>query len=153
MILADANLLLYAYDEASPHHAGARSWLERSLSTTGDLFGLSWQTITAFIRIVTNPRAFSNPMSIEEAVSIISDLLAHPAVVILTPGERHWAIFRGYLIEGQAFGPLAMDAHMAALAVEHGAILCTTDRDFTRFRGLKVLDPLKPKSSSAPQGI
>jgi uncharacterized protein len=85
MILAHANLLLYAYDEASPHHAGARSWLERSLSS-GDLFGLSWQTITAFIRIVTNARAFNNPMSIEEAVGVIGDLFAHPAVVVFTPG-------------------------------------------------------------------
>jgi len=146
MILADADLLLYAYDEASPHHAGARSWLERSLSS-GELFGFSWQTITAFIRIGTNPRAFSNPLSIEEVVGIIGELLAHPAVVILAPGERHWAIFRGYLVEGQAFGPLAMDAHVAALAVEHGAVLCTTDRDFTRFPGLTMLDPLKPKSA------
>jgi toxin-antitoxin system PIN domain toxin len=146
MILADANLLLHAYDEASPHHAGARSWLERSLST-GQLFELSWQTVTAFIRIITNPRAFSNPMTIEEAVGVIGDLLAHPAVVILAPGERHWMVFRGYLVEGQAFGPLAMDAHLAALAVEHGAVLCTTDRDFTRFAGLKMLDPLKQKSA------
>jgi len=152
MILADANLLLYAYDEASPHHAGARSWLERSLSG-GDLFGLSWQTITAFIRIITNPRAFSNPMSIEEAVGVIGDLLAHPAVVVLTPGERHWTIFRGYLIEGQAFGPLAMDAHLAALATEHGAVLYTTDRDFTRFPALKTLDPLKSKTSVPPQKV
>jgi len=150
MILADANLLLYAYDEASPHHAAARSWLERSLST-GELFGLSWQTITAFIRIVTSPRAFSNPMSIEEAVRVIDDLLAHPVAVVLTPGERHWTIFQNYLVEGQAFGPLAMDAHMAALAVEHGAVLCTTDRDFTRFPGLKMLDPLKSKNSVPPQ--
>ncbi len=150
MIVADANLLLYAYDEASPHHAGARSWLERSLSA-GELFGLSWQTITAFVRIVTNPRAFANPMSIEEAVRVVDDLLAHPAVVILTPGERHWTIFRGFLSEGQAVGPLAMDAHIAALATEHGAVLCTTDRDFTRFPGLKFLDPLKSDAPVPPQ--
>ena len=142
MILPDANLLLYAYDETSAHHAAARSWLEHCLPSP-ELLGLSWQTITAFIRIITNPRVFSNPFTVNEAAGVVSEWLEHPATVILSPGERHWTIFRGLLVEGQACGPLAMDAHLAALAIEHGAVLCTTDRDFTRFPGLQLRNPLK----------
>ena len=141
MILIDANLLLYAYDRSSPHHSRVRSWMEGLLSTA-ELFGLSWLTITAFIRISTNPRAFDNPLSVAEAVRTVGELLAHPRVVVLTPGEGHWDIFSKFLIEGQANGPLAMDAHQAALAVEHGAVLCTSDRDFSRFPALKVVNPL-----------
>ena len=142
MILSDANLLLYAYNVDSEHHVPAREWLEEALSKP-DLFCLSWQTITAFIRIGTNPRAFPKPFSITEAVEIVSQWLARPSVRIVVPGEQHWAIFSKLLNEGKASGPLAMDAHLAALAIEHGATLCTTDRDFSRFKELKVMNPLE----------
>lgn len=141
MILTDANLLLYAYNPDAAGHTRAREWIEGSLSAP-DLFAFSWQTITAFIRIGTNPRAFPNPFTVVEATEIVSEWLARPQAVILTPGERHWAILRELLTQGQAAGPLAMDAHLAALAIEHGAVLATTDRDFSRFLGLQIINPI-----------
>jgi len=141
MILVDANLLLYAYDPSSPHHQPARDWMERTLSDTEHI-GLSWMTILAFVRISTSPRPLEHPLSISEAVATVSGWLQHPLVTVLSPGERHWEILRDLATTGQAEGHLVMDAHLAALAIEHGATLASADRDFTRFPGLKLLNPL-----------
>lgn len=141
MILTDANLLLYAYNRDAKEHDAARRWLEGQLSAP-DLFCFSWQTITAFLRISTNARAFAQPFTIAEAKGIVSEWLERPQSVILTPGERHWEIFMSLLATGQATGPLVMDAHLAGLAIEHGCTLATTDRDFSRFPGLQVINPL-----------
>jgi uncharacterized protein len=141
MILTDANLLLYAYNEDAAEHAAARRWLEQQLSAP-EHFCLSWQTVTAFLRIGTNARAFAQPFSVEEATSIVSEWLGRPQVVILTPGERHWEVLTNLLAAGQAAGPLVMDAHLAALSIEHGCVLATTDRDFARFPGLRTINPL-----------
>jgi toxin-antitoxin system PIN domain toxin len=141
MILTDANLLLYAYNRDAAEHPKARRWLEEQLSAS-DLFCFSWQTLTAFLRISTNPRAFPQPLSIKDAAEIVSQWLERPQAVILQPGERHWTIYSNLLTTGQASGPLVMDAHLAALAIEHGARLATTDRDFARFAGVKVINPL-----------
>jgi toxin-antitoxin system PIN domain toxin len=144
MILADANLLLYAYNTSAAEHKRARAWLGQSLSQS-ELFGLSWQTITAFIRIGTNPRAFDSPLTTKEATAAVAAWLERPMVRILSPGPGHWEIFERLLIEGQVRGPLVMDAHLAALAIEHGAVLHSTDRDFARFPGLKMANPLSYK--------
>jgi toxin-antitoxin system PIN domain toxin len=141
MILTDANLLLYAYNRDAAEHEAARRWLEEQLSAP-EIFCLSWQTTTAFLRISTNARAFAHPFTIAEATEIVSEWLERPQVVALTPGERHWEIFSDLLKTGQATGPLVMDAHLAALGIEHGCILATTDRDFARFPGLQTVDPL-----------
>ena len=141
MILADANLLLYAYNADAPQHEQAREWLEKAMSGPAT-FALSWQTITAFIRITTNIRAFAEPLSIREAIDIASGWQQRPGLTILLPTERHWAIFSRLLDEGQVAGALVMDAHLAALAIEHGATLTTTDRDFARFKELTVINPL-----------
>ena len=143
MILVDANLLLYAYNQDAPHHEAARAWLEAAVSTPTP-FGLSWQTIMAFLRISTNRRAFPQPLGIQEATAIVNEWLERPSVTVLQPGTRHWSVLVEMLHVGQASGPLAMDAHLAALAVEHGATLYTTDRDFARFAGLNVVNPLDP---------
>jgi toxin-antitoxin system PIN domain toxin len=143
MILTDANLLLYAYNRDAAEHGAARLWLEERLSAP-DLFCFAWQTITAFLRISTNARAFAHPFTAAEAAAIVTEWLGRPQVVVLTPGERHWEIFSHLLTTGQATGPLVMDAHLAALAVEHGCTLATTDRDFARFPGLRTLNPLAP---------
>jgi len=142
MILTDANLLLYAYNVDAAEHDTARQWLQTQLSGT-NLFCFAWQTITAFLRISTNQRAFAAPLSIKEATAIVGEWLERPQTVVLTPGEQHWAIFQRLLDAGQATGPLVMDAHLAALALEHGVALASTDRDFSRFPGLKLINPLR----------
>lgn len=141
MILIDANLLLYAYDQKSPHHEASRTWLEATLAGP-EFVRFAWLTLWAFVRIGTNPRVFVRPLSTSEAETAISHWLAQPTAGVLEPGERHWAILRKLVDEGQAIGPLVMDAALAAIALEHGATLCTTDRDFSRFTGLKWLNPL-----------
>ncbi len=142
MIVLDANLLLYAYNASFEQHELARTWLERTLAAPVPV-GLPWVMILAFLRIGTNPRAFPSPLGIEDAVTIVSDWLAHPTVVIVEPGEQHWEILRQLLLATQARGPRVADAHLAALAVEHGATLCTTDRDFRLFPRLRMENPLE----------
>jgi len=141
MTVVDANLLLYAYDGSSRYHARARPWLEATLSGTAPV-GLPWAVLLAFLRISTNPRALARPLAIGDAAAIVSTWLEQPCVVPLQPGERHWEILSGLLGSAQARGPLVMDAHLAALAIEHGALLATTDRDFARFEGLRSENPL-----------
>jgi uncharacterized protein len=142
VILLDANLLLYAYDADAREHNRARSWLERRLSGE-EKVGFSWITILAFLRIVTSRRYESIPMTTAEASSIVDGWMEAPNVALLSPTEQHWAILSDLLPKSQARGPLIMDAHLAALAIEHGATLCTNDRDFLRFPGLKVEFPLQ----------
>lgn len=142
MILIDANLLLYAYHARAGQHRASRQWLEAVLSGS-QLVRFAWLTLWAFLRISTNPRVFERPLSVSEAEEAVSSWLARPVSAILEPGERHWEILRGLLREGQTAGPLVMDAALAALAIEHGATLHTTDRDFSRFPGLGWTNPLE----------
>ena len=141
MILLDVIVLLYAYDARAEGHAKARQWLEDAL-TEGQPVRLAWVTILAFLRITTNPRILANPLLTSEAVAIVNEWLAYPFVAILNPGERHWSILTKLMADAQVRGPLVTDAHLAALAIEHGAQVCTTDRDFTRFTGLRLINPL-----------
>jgi uncharacterized protein len=141
MILVDANLLLYAYHPRADQHEKSRAWLEAMLSGR-DLVRFAWVTLWAFLRIATNPRAFEHPLSVSEAEAAISSWLAQPVAGILEPGERHWDILREVLAQGQATGPLVMDAVLAAIAIEHGATICTTDRDFSRFPNIKWTNPI-----------
>lgn len=141
MILVDATLLLYAYHPRAEQHEKARLWLERVLSGP-DLVRFAWLTLWAFLRISTNPRIFEHPLSAGEAAAAISSWLAQPAAGILEPGERHWEILQTIVRDGQASGVLISDAALAAIAVEHGAILFTTDRDFARFPQLTWENPL-----------
>ena len=141
MILVDANLLLYAYDPRSEQHTASRRWLEDALSGP-TLVRFAWLSLWAFLRISTNPRVFERPLSMTEAEGHVSSWLAQPVAGVLDPGERHWEILRGLTAAGQTAGPLVMDAALAAIAIEHGATLCTTDRDFARFPGLHWTNPL-----------
>ena len=141
MILIDANLLLYAYGAVSEHHAKARPWLESMLSRPEPV-GLAWATIFAFLRISTDRRLRGRALPMGEAISIVNEWLAQPNVRILEAGERHWTILCGLLSESQIHGALVTDAHLAALAIEHGATVATHDRDFMRFSGLRVEFPL-----------
>jgi len=152
MTLVDANVLLHAYNASSSHHSAARQWLERAFAGPEPVC-LAWATILAFLRIGTNPRAFPEPYSLEEATALVSEWLSVPSLRVLDPGERHWEILRSLLPAAQARGPLVMDAHLAALAIEHGAILCSTDRDFTRFPGLRWRNPIEAHGVSASHAV
>ena len=140
MIVCDANVLLCAYDRGSRFHAPCRTWLEAALNGRESL-GLPWQSVLAFIRIATNPRAYERPMALDTACAIVSAWLARPQVQIPEPAARYWEILRALLQEARVTGPLVTDAALAAIALECGATLCTTDRDFRRFESLKLLDP------------
>ena len=141
MILIDANLLLYAYQPRAAQHAPSRRWLESVLSGS-QLVRFAWVTVWGFIRIATNPRVFERPLVVSEAEAIVSSWLAQPNAGILEPGERHWEILCSLMNDGQTSGALVMDAVLAAIALEHGATLYSTDRDFSRFAGLKCINPL-----------
>jgi uncharacterized protein len=141
VILVDANLLLYAYHPKAQQHEASRAWLEATLSGR-EFVRFAWLTLWAFLRIGTTPRVFERPLSTPEAEGAISSWLAQPTAGILEPGERHWEILRQLMREGQASGPLVMDAVLAAIALEHGATLYSTDRDFSRFTGLRWTNPL-----------
>lgn len=141
MILVDANLLLYAYHPANDRHAAAKSWLESALSGVEPV-RFAWVTLWAFLRISTNARVYEKPLLAGEAKDAVSAWLARKVAGILDPGERHWSILGGLLAANQVRGPLVMDAVLAAVAIEHGATLHTTDGDFARFRGLEWVNPL-----------
>ena len=141
MIVLDANILLYAYDAASSHHAKARPWVEKAFSSAEPI-GLPWQTVAAFLRIMTNPRLPGERFTLTEAVAIVERWLEQPNARPLAPGDDHWTLFRQMAVEGQAPGPLISDAQLAALTMEYGGVLHTTDRDFARFPGLRWTNPL-----------
>lgn len=142
MIVLDANILLYAYDLRSEKHAKARAWVEQVFSD-GTPVGLPWQTVAAFLRVVTNPKLPGDRFTAEEACQIVDGWLDQPNVRLLAPGDQHWPILRQMLREGQARGPLVSDAQLAALTIEYGGVLQTTDRDFTRFPALRLNNPLE----------
>jgi toxin-antitoxin system PIN domain toxin len=138
--LLDANILLYAYDSNSPRHSACRPWLDAALNSE-ETIALPWQTLLAFVRIATNPRAVRQPLSGPDACAIVNSWLDRLNVAVVGAGDRFWEIFQVQVLDAQVSGPLVTDAALAALAIEHGATLCSTDSDFRRFRGLKLLDP------------
>lgn len=142
MKLPDANLLIYALDETSPCHEPARAWLERTLSGTG-VVAFAWQVLLAVVRLTTRPAVFTHPLRPEEAFDVVDGWLAQPCAIVVHPTARHAAVLRGLLAPLGTAGNLTTDAHLAALAVEHGAELCSCDADFSRFPGLRWTDPLR----------
>ena len=143
MIVLDANILLYAYDETAEFWPRARDWVSGVFSAE-DLVGLPWQTIYAFLRISTNPSLRGARFSIGEAAQIVHAWLKEPNVRVLSPGDRHWPLLEELLVAGQVRGPRVTDAHLAAITIEYGGVLHTTDRDFARFPGLRWINPLNP---------
>ncbi|MDF0644593.1 MAG: type II toxin-antitoxin system VapC family toxin [Nitrospira sp.] len=144
MIPVDANLRLHAYQPRSDQYEASKAWLESTLSGA-ELVRFAWLTLWAFLRISTNPRAFERPLTTSEAEAAVAAWLSQPQAGILEPGDRHWDILQGLMRKGQTVGPLIMDAVLASIAIEHGATLHTTDRDFSRFPGLKWMNPLTPR--------
>ena len=141
MILIDVNLLLYAYDNTSRFHAVAKPWWEDALSQSAPV-GLPWATLLAFLRITTNPRVMAKPMDIAEATEHVDSWLQRPMTHIVHPTERHWEILQTLLTSTRSPANYVPDAHLAVLAIEHGAVLCSTDRDFARFPNLSWRNPL-----------
>ena len=140
MILVDANLLLHAYDLDSPHHDASKRWLEVQFSG-GQPLRFALITLLAFVRIASDRRVFAHPLSPRRACALVEDWLAQPNTQLLQPGARTWNLLSRLCCEGQAKGAMVMDAHLAALALEHGASIATTDRDFARFPDLKLINP------------
>ena len=141
MRLVDANLLIYAHVKTFEQHLAARTWLDRCLNGAEPL-GLPWPSLLGFVRLVSNPRVFERPESVAQAWSQVQDWLRCPAVWIPSPTERHAEIL-GRLLGGQGLHANHVpDAHLAALAIEHGLLLCSTDGDFARFRDVRWENPL-----------
>lgn len=142
MILPDVNILIYAYDPNANEHAAYRRWLLAAID--GETrFGLSDFVLSAFLRMVTNPRAITRPRSFEDALEFVEALRGRSNRVAVHPGPRHWGIFVRLCREAGATASLVPDAYLAALAIEAGNELITNDRDFARFPGLRWRHPLE----------
>jgi uncharacterized protein len=140
--LLDLNLLLYALDESSPLHDEARPWLEQTLSGTATV-AFAWGVLIGFVRLSTRAAVFAAPLEVDEALDIVQGWLDQPGVTVLHPTERHTVVLRELLAPLGTAGNLTSDAHLAALAIEHGADLCSTDADFSRFPGLRWVHPFR----------
>jgi toxin-antitoxin system PIN domain toxin len=141
LILLDANLLVYAHAPESPHHEAARDWFESVLGGPTRV-GFPWPTLLAFVRLLGNRQVVRRPVALGEAWSRVQGWLVLPQAWIPLPGERHLEILTG-LIAGESRVSLANDAHLAALAIEHGLTVCSADGDFARFRGVRWENPLR----------
>ena len=141
MILLDANILIYAVNSDAPLHTVARAWLEEVLSSTTEV-GLPWIVVLAFIRITTRRTVFEHPLSSERALEYMDEWMALPSVTAVGPGPNHWPILRNLLRTTGSAGNLSSDAHVAALALEHGCPVYSTDHDFARFPGVEHVNPL-----------
>jgi uncharacterized protein len=146
VIILDANILLYAYNADASQHLDTRRWLEQQL-TAVDRIGIPWVTLWGFLRISTNPRLTRVALGVEEVFQAVRDLLDHSQVTIVEPGPRHAEILEQLVRQAGASGPRVTDAVLAALAIEHGATLASTDRDFSRFPKLRWINPLTAPGS------
>ena len=142
MILVDANLLVYAHVRTFPQHARAREWLDSRLSGAAPV-GLPWPSVLAFLRLVTNPRVFEHPEPTADAWRQAISWLEGERTWIPQPTERHQEVLGKLLAAPGVQANLVQDAHLAALAIEHGLILCSADGDFGRFQGLRWENPLR----------
>lgn len=141
MKVVDLNLLLYAVNRDSKHHARSRTYVA-ALLTGEETVGLPWVVITGFIRLSTNARLFPRALSVAQALATLDSWLSQPPVVSLSPGDNHWHVLKDLLSEAGSAGNLTTDAHLAALAIENGAELVSTDSDFARFRRLRHINPI-----------
>lgn len=135
------NVLVLAHRADQDEHDPVRRWLEREVNSERP-FALADVAVAGFLRIVTNARIYHRPTALSAAVAFVDGLVEQPTCVPVAAGSRHWAILRGLLRDADARGNLVPDAHLAAVAIEHGATVATRDRGFARFPGLRSLDPL-----------
>ena len=136
MRLVDANVLIYAVNRRAERHLRARSWLDSALNGDEQV-GFAWTALLAFLRLATHPAVFQRPLDVADAAENVRAWLAQPVAVVLEPTSRHVDVLAGLLAETGSAGNLVSDAHLAALAVEHDAVLVSFDTDFARFRGLR----------------
>jgi len=137
----DLNLLMYAVDRQAPIHERAAEWWNATLSGT-ETVGLAWSVLLGFVRLTTNPRVVRSPLDADAALDHVDRWLAHEITTVVEPTVRHAALLRDLLAPTGTGGNLVADAHLAAIAIEHGADLCSADRDFARFPGLRWINPL-----------
>jgi toxin-antitoxin system PIN domain toxin len=140
MVVLDANILLYTYDRGAEHHAATRRWLDNALSGAEPV-GIPWLTLWAFIRISTNAHLARNAVSRRDAFAFVRLVTGHAGVVIVEPGPRHAEILEALANEGRVLGSSMTDAAIAAIAIEYGATLASTDRGFARFKRLRWVNP------------
>jgi toxin-antitoxin system PIN domain toxin len=140
MFVVDANVLLYAINEVSPHHKRARAWLDDALRGREPV-GFAWTVVLAFLRLATHPAIFPRPLSPEQALAAVREWLAQPTATIVEPTGRHLDILAGLLVEAGTAANLVGDAHLAAVAVERDATIVSFDTDFARFAGVRCLVP------------
>ena len=142
MTLVDANLLIYAVNQDAPDHERARAWLQAKLSSD-EPFGLASTVSLAFLRITTRPGIFQQPLRVDEALGFVDSWVAQPCVHWVAPGPNHWSIFRNLVSAVGTAGNLTSDAHLAAMAIEHGYPIASADHDFGRFPGIRLVNPLR----------
>ena len=140
MILVDVNVLVHAFREDAPRHAALRAWLEE-LVDSDSAFAVADLVLSGFLRVVTHPRVFTPPTPLDKALEFVEALRSQPNCMVVSPGDRHWSIFTRLCSEADARGNLVPDAYLAALAIETGSELVTTDRDFARFPDLDWRPP------------
>jgi len=141
MKIVDINLLIYSINLDSPHHAQAKEWLEQALSADEQI-GFAWIVILGFLRVVTNGKIMPHPLPPEAALELMDEWLKQPPASIIQPTGKHWNILNELLKPLGTAANLTSDAHLAALAIDHGARLYSTDNDFSRFPALRWTNPL-----------
>lgn len=141
MFLMDVNVLVYAHREDIEHHKQCREWLERIINSNVD-YGYSELVLSGFLRLVTHPKVFQMPTSLDDAMIFAGQIKNQQNSVRITPKERHWAIFEELMVSTRAKGNFIPDAYHAALAIESGCEWVTTDKGFKKFKGLTIINPL-----------
>lgn len=141
MIVVDLNVLIYAVNSATPHHAPVVKWWTAAVNGDEPI-GLPWVVISGFLRLTTRLGILPKPLTVSSSLSVVETWLGLDTIVVPRETDDHWAVLGRLLQEAGTGGNLVTDAHLAALAISHGATLATCDKDFGRFRGLRVLSPL-----------
>ena len=136
MLLPDANVLLYAVNSDASNHVLARGWLDQALAGRRTV-GFTWSVLLAFLRLATHPAVFPRPIDVAQATEQVRSWLRCSTAVVVEPGARHVEVLANLLTASGVGGNLVGDAHLAAIAIEHGAELVSFDRDFARFAGLR----------------
>lgn len=146
MLLPDVNVLVYAHRSDSADHSSYKQWIAAVLGSDA-AFGVSDVVLSGFVRIVTHPGIFKIPTGLDVALSFVDQIRGRPNAVPIVAGARHWDIFKRLCLQADARGNLVADAYLAAIAIESGCEWVTTDRDYSRFEGLRWRHPLDDRSA------